>query len=120
MIYTYAKVEELQRAVLENKVAFVLFDYRTNDINELINIYGQQLLASGVNTSKLVIPKLVSKKNHTYDIVFMQRANTSFSRTELENIAQFINNAQNCMYLRDYLRQASLSARYMEKKCSRQ
>ena len=78
MLYNYISKNELIDLVHNNKIAFIVNDICTKDIDEYVNSFINTLACLGLNESKINRPRIISiRRNKIYGIVIIFKSKQS-------------------------------------------
>ena len=87
MLYNYISKNELIDLVHNNKIAFIVNDICTKDIDEYVNSFINTLASLGLNDSKINRPRIISiKRNKIYGIVIIFKSKQSDIKLDDVNI----------------------------------
>ena len=103
-MYGYIRNGELEQLILKNRKAIVITDVLTVDIDEYINSCVITLCNCGLRGNLLNQPKIRYSTEGGYTILLCFRHNTTFTKTDVEAINNFIINMGNTYTLKDYFK----------------
>lgn len=85
-MYTKISYKELNKYRLENRIAFTISWFKTNDLDEYVINVGLYLRNIGLDTNKFLKTRIIENEKHEYMIVYILRNGVTLTQKEINII----------------------------------